>query len=245
MKSASLEIRFANLDAFNAEFVRNLCHGGTFVRGVADYSENEACVVSFVHPNSGEVITFPATVVWVVPTGDDRGVGIAIRDFNAEIRDQIRCFFQEGEAASERPDKPKDAKRNLSPQERLRGLSTTEQLKVARGGVTPDRIVLERLYGKTVWEPILRNPRVTVPEVARIANMGALPKHLFELIGSNTAWIRVPQIRRALLGNPKSPPQVVDKVLRVAPRSELRLIVRQSNYARVIRDKAKRLLMNE
>ena len=82
-------------------------------------------------------------------------------------------------------------------QERLRGLSVAEQLRVARGGSVTERVVLERLYGKIVWEALLRNTHVTVPEVARLARLGTLPRPLLELIVGNPAWLQVPQVRRA------------------------------------------------
>src|SRR6185503_12108336 len=40
--------------------------------------------------------------------------------------------------------------------ERLRGLNLAAQLKLATSGELHERIVLERLYGKNVWETLLR-----------------------------------------------------------------------------------------
>ena len=68
------------------------------------------------------------------------------------------------------------AARNMH--ERLRGLTLVQQIKLARDGEVSERMILERMYGKNVWEPLLRNPRLTGPEVARIARMGALPRPL-------------------------------------------------------------------
>ena len=39
-----------------------------------------------------------------------------------------------------------------------------------------DVATLERLYGKQVWESLLHNAKVTVPEVARIARKGTIPR---------------------------------------------------------------------
>ena len=77
--------------------------------------------------------------------------------------------------------------------ERLRGLTLVQQLKTAREGDLSERILLERIYGKNVWEAILRNPRVTGPEVARIARMGALPRPMIELIVGNGALAADPR----------------------------------------------------
>ena len=69
-------------------------------------------------------------------------------------------------------------------------------------GEVSERIMLERMYGKNVWEALLRNPRITGPEVARIARMGALPRTLLELIVGNGGWLQIPEVRRALLVEP-------------------------------------------
>ena len=239
MEKRTLRVQFDDLEAFKGEFEQNLRHGGTFVRGATGLAEQDEIALVIVHPLSGSEIRFQASVVWVVEEGEDRGVGVAIREFGPEERDEIEAFINR----SSRSSMPAQVS-GQSLHQRLRGLSGPEQQKIAKGGEVNERIQLERIYGKMVWESILRNPRVTVPEVARIAKMGSLPKPLFEIIGANTAFLRVPQVRRALLANPKTPATLVDKILKLAPRAELRLIPNQPTYSRMVRDKARRLLQN-
>ena len=50
--------------------------------------------------------------------------------------------------------------------ERVRRMSAAEQLRLARTGERDERIALERVLGKVVWEGLLHNPRITTPEVA-------------------------------------------------------------------------------
>ena len=126
--------------------------------------------------------------------------------------------------------------------ERLRGLTLVQQLKVAREGETPERIVLERIYGKSVWDALLRNPRLSHPEVARIARMGNLPRPLVELIVGNTAWLKSPEVRRALLSNPRLQIDQAGRVLRLMSRQELKLAMMTPGYPAAVRDTARRLL---
>jgi hypothetical protein len=128
---------------------------------------------------------------------------------------------------------------------KVRNLSVAEQLKLAHHGEQQERMLLERLYGKTVWEALLRNPRITAPEVARIARMGALPKPLLELIVGNSAWLGVPEVRRALLGNPRLAPEMIGRVLRLLPRHELKLVPAQLAYPAPVRDVARRMLKDQ
>ncbi|MBA3541921.1 MAG: hypothetical protein H0T79_20060, partial [Deltaproteobacteria bacterium] len=128
---------------------------------------------------------------------------------------------------------------------RLRGLNFAEQIKLAGTGDINERILLERMYGKNVWEPLLRNPRLTAPEVARISRMGALPRVILEIIVSNVGWLQIPDVRRALLSNPRLGPDQITKILRLMPKPELRLVPTQTTLPFGVRDVARRLLRGE
>jgi hypothetical protein len=129
--------------------------------------------------------------------------------------------------------------------ERLRGLNLAAQIKMATSGELHERIILERLYGKNVWETLLRNPRLSAPEVSRIARYGSLPRVLLEIIVGNNAWLQVPEVRRALLSNPRLATDHIMKVLRLMPKHELKLAAIQSVYPHAVRNVAKMLLRGE
>jgi hypothetical protein len=129
--------------------------------------------------------------------------------------------------------------------ERLRGLTLAAQIKLAASGELHERIMLERLYGKNVWESLLRNPRLTPPEVSRIARYGALPRVLLEIILGNATWLAVPEVRRALLANPRLGTDQILKVLRLTPKYELRLAASQTAYPQAVRQAARLLLRSE
>jgi hypothetical protein len=139
-----------------------------------------------------------------------------------------------------RPDHKKRAPRNV--QERIRGLTAAEQQKLARMGEQRERVVLERMYGKNVWESLLRNPKLTPPEAARIARMGALPLPLLEMIVGNRSWLSSPQVRRALLSNPRLKKDMVSTVLRATPKNELKLMPKQMAYPVTVRQAAQKML---
>lgn len=126
-------------------------------------------------------------------------------------------------------------------QERLRKLNPSEQRKVAMTGRQVERVALERMYGKAVWETLLQNPRLTPPEAARIARMPALPQPLIERITNNRAWLSSAQVRRALLSNHRLSRNLVLVVLRATPKSELRLMPKQLAYPALVRDLASKM----
>jgi len=102
-------------------------------------------------------------------------------------------------------------------------------------------MLLERMYGKSVWEPLLRNSRITVPEVTRIARMGTLPRTLIEVIVGNGTWVQIPEVRRALLGNPRLGTDQILRVLRMMPKPELKIASSTAVYPHAVRDAAKRM----
>ncbi len=129
--------------------------------------------------------------------------------------------------------------------ERLRGLPLVEQIKRAKGGTVTERTLLERLYGKNVWEALLRNPALTAPEVARIARMGSLPRPLLEIVLANGTWIQIPEVRRALLSNPRLGTDQIMKLLRMMTKQELKIATMQTAYSMAVRSQAKTLLKAE
>lgn len=240
MSGPEVTARFRNEEELTQELEKNLCHGGIFIPGQSDLKEQDPTVLVLVHPADQSEIRFTARVVMVSRNEANPGLAVLIDDFGPEKQEALERFATQETAPGDEP------RRSVPPKplhERLRGLSVPEQRKIAGSRDVNERIQLERIYGKTVWEPILRNPLVTVPEVVRIAKMGSLPQPLFDIIGANNAFLKVPQVRRALLSNPKTPHSLVDKVLRLAPRQELKLIPQQPSYTRVVKEKAKKLLM--
>lgn len=220
----------------------NLERGSVVAEGTAGLERGAFCDVELVFP-AGQRMTVPARAVLTSGTG-------TVFAFDAYDREALgrhlappppppppaptAAPLEEAEAPEEAPP--------ANVQERLRGLSVNEQLRVARDGTVTERTVLERLYGKVVWEALLRNTRLTVPEVARLARMGTMPRPLLELIVSNPAWLQVPQVRRALLSNPRLSQEQVHKVLLLLPRDELQLVPQITAYPATVRMAAKGLV---
>jgi hypothetical protein len=126
--------------------------------------------------------------------------------------------------------------------ERLRKLNLTQQQKIARSGELGERVMLERLYSKGVWESLIHNPKLTIPEVARIARKGTIPRPLLEHIVENNTWIQAPVVRRALLGNPRISGEGIMKLLRITPKHELKAIYKTTTYSSQVREAARKVL---
>ncbi len=235
-------MRIDTVEALQHEHEQHLSSGGCFVSGHWELSEGMICDAELVAPDDSR-LTLAARVVWVA--AEPPGVGLAFLDFGASLRERIDAFVAAAVAADQPPARPavRDSKRSpLNAHERLRGLSPAQQAKVAMGNDVNERIVLERIYGKAVWEVLLHNQRLTPPEVVRIARMGAVPLPQLELICSNPGWLSSGQVRRALLANRRLSPAMIEKVLRVTPKHELKLLPKQTAYPAQVREVARRML---
>jgi hypothetical protein len=166
----------------------------------------------------------------------DSGVGAEDEGADAALADPDEA------ATADDPMLPADQQKQPARHERLRKLSLMDQQKVARTGDLNDRVTLERIYGKHVWEGLLHNPKLTVPEVARIARKGTMPRPLLEFIVDNNAWIQAAIVRRALLGNPRVSGEAILKLLRITPKHELRAIYKTTTYSSQVREAARKVL---
>ena len=235
--------------ADDSQLARDLDVGGVFVPGCA-IAVLEEC--ELIVRRGGAELTVAARVVFV----DGNGAGLELCDRSPAARASLAALARarplsvpvptdgDGDCAAAAADDDDDrtSRPARGPHERLRGLTLVQQQKIASHGELSERVVLERMYGKAVWESLLRNPRITGPEVARIARMPALARPLIEVIVGNSGWLQLPEIRRALLANPRLGTDQIVRLLRLLPKPELKLAVRQTGYSQTVRDAAKRLL---
>ena len=240
-----VELRYADVAAFERDVAENLSHGRAFSAGSEPLEERTACIVHVVHPASDAALQCAAEVVWLVAEGEGRGVGVMFADFDDTARERL-LEFAAAPASDESPpetasaSREKPAAKNIM--ERVRGYTTAELMRRARDAELSERNALERVYGKSVWEALLHNKRITPPEVARIARKGAIPKPLIDTIVAQAAWLASPEIRRALLANPRCAGGALDRVLGACTKKELELVAQQVVYTMNARQAAKRKL---
>ena len=144
----------------------------------------------------------------------------------------------DGEEGPPTQQRPNLASRAL----KLKNLNPQQRMQVARSSIPEERVLLERIYGAAVWELLLHNPKITIPEVARMARKGTMPRPLLDTIADNEQWIRHSLVRRALLANPRLGAEAVNKVLRTLPPRELKLVPQQTAYPMPVRQAATRLM---
>jgi hypothetical protein len=248
-----LNLSFPDVATLRADFDKNLRKARAFVPGAEGVSERSRCVLLLRHPDGGQ-LRLQAEAVYVKPDEPGKGIGLSLDPFDASVLAGLQAFVDGAPPAHDPPpqddatnDEDPEGKLDASPgaqslQERIRRLTAAEQQKMASHGGLQERLLLERTFGPTVWEALLSNPRITPPEVARIAKKGALPRPMIETIASNNAWAAAPEVQRALLSNPRTGAHLIPRLLRALSRSDLALVPTQSAYPAAVRAAAKKML---
>jgi hypothetical protein len=249
----TLTLTVADRAELQTLFDRDLSKGRAFVPSATGASEFEVCELAIEH--AGRTHKLRAEVVFIKPKGLGCGVGLQLPGFDAAALAELTAFVNaaaaesaapavpEAEAGPERtePEAPGRAP-ILTVNDRIRLLTPAEQQKLAANGTLAERVALERTFGPNVWEALLVNPRLTLPEVATIARKGTVPRPTIENLAGHAAWLAAPEVQRALLQNSRSTPAVIAKVLQVMARPDLVLVARQTSYTHAIRSAAKKRL---
>jgi len=219
----------------------------------------EDCQLAILLPDRGAVILGARVVMPSDQQQQLGGVGLSLDTGYRPILEGLLAQLEEADQPSVEPaiepalsvSDPAPARAASvdvvdSPVTRLSRLSMPEKLKrIRKSQILSERNMLERMLGKTGWEALLQNPRLTIPEVAKLARKGTMPKPTLEKIVENKAWLAASPVRRALLQNPKLPRTAITQVLRGVPRRELELMVRGAAYPPAVRDAIRRLLGNK
>jgi hypothetical protein len=249
----SLSLAVADRVELQTLFDQDLSKGRAFVPGATGVAEFEACELWLEH--AGRTHKLRAEVVFIKLEGLGCGVGLQLSSFDAAALAELTTFVHAAMAKLTEPAAPEGGAGTesvkqevpergaaLSMHDRVRMLTPVEQQKVAANGTLPERVALERIFGPNVWEALLGNPRLTLPEVATIARKGTVPRTTIENLAGHASWLAAPEVQRALLSNPRSTTAVIGKVLQVMARSELLLVSRQTSYSHAVRAAAKKKL---
>jgi len=128
------------------------------------------------------------------------------------------------EAAPARSDDTPE--KNQNAWDRIRALSQMEKLLLAVKAERSERALLLQDNDPRVLLSLLRNPRVTVDEVARLAKSSFLNYQIADVIVKTAQWMGNLDVRLGLIQNPKTPPAFALRILPTLPESEIRAIAR-------------------
>jgi len=171
-------------------------------------------LVTLRGPGGGQAFV-RATVVAQLPDG----IALAIDGNPDEIVSRLAEAPAESEPESE-------SEKTQSGWDRMRSLTQMEKLLLAVKADRSERAILAQDNDPRVLLSLLRNPRLTVDEVVRVAKSSFLNYQIADVIGKTAQWMVNLDVRLALIHNAKTPPAMALRILPTLPEMEVRAIAR-------------------
>jgi hypothetical protein len=231
-------------DAFTVEFESeqelrdeeraNLSVGGLRL-GVGEPPALHSRVVVTLRAASGTEATVRATVVAPLPDG----VALAIE---GDPRQAVETLLAPVSEVAEEAGEERDSAARQNILDRIRSLSRTEKLFLAAKADRVERAFLVQDTDPQILGALLRNPRITIEEVVRIAKSSHLIYQTVDVIMKTGQWFNNLDVRVALIHNPKTPPQIALRILPTLPESEVRAISRGDATSMALKTAALRRL---
>jgi hypothetical protein len=205
-------VEFESEEELREEHRTSLSHGGLRLP-IAEKPALFSKVDVMLRGPLGAEVAVKGTVVAPLPDG----VALAFEGDAAAILEALLA------APLAEPDLDEKDRSNW---DRLRALSRTEKLLLAPKADRTERLVLVQDNDPQVLFSLLKNPRITLDEVVRIAKSAYLTYQTAELILKTTQWTATPDVRVALVHNPKTPPTFALRILPTLPEAEVKAIAR-------------------
>lgn len=205
----------------------HLEHGGMMVPSSGEAPEPMTDVSVRIESN-GASAQVEARVVHVC----EGQVGLALLDAR-EARTRLQSLLDRASGSE-------DGGGNL--RLRITRMSSLEKQNLALSGNRLERMALLKDSNKGLHTLVLANRKITSEEVRMLAGFRNANPHALQKIAMNSEWLRDGRIVAALVGNPKTPPQVAVRLLDRLPNAEIRRLARASDVPPAIGRAARRKL---
>jgi hypothetical protein len=228
--SGNVVVEFATEEELQAEYKNNLSSGGLCFPAELMLPEFSTINLTLKLNGRGEI-----TVLAIIVRQLDNALAVAIE----ESPERILAALNAGPATEEALPHRKEQ----NAWDRVRDLSRTEKLMLAPKADRSERAVLMQENDAQVLYSLLKNPRITMDEVGRIARSSLLSTVTADLIAKTSQWMTSPDIRIALVHNPRTPTLLALRLLPTLPEPEIRQIAKATAVSQALRQAALKLVI--
>jgi hypothetical protein len=209
----SFTAEFESEEELRAEHRTNLAHRALRLPIAEKIALYAPVVVTLRGPFGGEA-SVKATVMAILPDG----IALALE---GDPEKQLSLLMKKPETEEEQP-----SERPQNTWDRMRDLSQMEKILLAVKADRTERSLLLQDNDPRVLLSLLRNPRVTVDEVVRLAKSSYVTFQIAEVIMKASQWMASLDVRLGLIHNPKTPQAFALRILPTLPEAEIRTIAR-------------------
>lgn len=237
-------VEFESEDELHREFEANLSAGGLLLSSTEKPAEMSTIQLNLSLSEGGSFAT-GATVVRLF----DGAFAVSIEGNPGEI---LSSLTGKAKAPVEKKldEKKLDEKAEIaggkqtSVWDRVRALPYAEKIILATKTDRSERAVLIQENDPQILYYLLKNPRITMEEVLRIARMTSISAMVADQIAKTTHWSTNQEIRSALVNNPRTAPALALKLLPTLPEAEIRHIAKSTAVSQALKQAAMRILIS-
>jgi hypothetical protein len=124
-------------------------------------------------------------------------------------------------------------------------MGISEKIKIALIGDKEWRTLMIKDANSLVAESVLKNPRITEPEILSSVKSSALSEEMLRIICRNKEWVKNYQIRKALVLNCKTPLQAALRFLSTLTDKDIAMLAKSKNISSIIATQARKLYLNK
>jgi hypothetical protein len=211
---ATFLVEFDSEDELRAEHATNLAHSALRLP-TAEKIPLYTPLTIIVRAGSGSDVILRGTVVALFPDA----LALALDGDPPDLATLLPRKATE-------PESEPDERTKQTTWDRLRSLSQMEKILLAVKADKSERALLGQDTDPRVLLSLLRNPRITVEEVGRLARSSTLNYQIADVIMRSSQWSASLDVRLGLIHNAKTPQQFALKILPTLPENEIRTIAR-------------------
>ncbi len=240
------EVVFETEDELRAEHAANLAHRGLRLptpEQIAPFTP----VSLAVRLEGRGTATVKGTVVAPLP-------GALALTIEAEPAVLLKTLLAEPEPATPgdsaeadetaEPDDSGGEKAAASLWDRVRAMTHLERRMLAPKAGRQERAILTQDSDSVVLNALLKNPRITIDEVVRVAKSAFITYQTVDVMMKTTQWNSNLDLRVALIHNAKTPQTFCMRILPTLPESEVRVISRGAATSMALKTAALKILQS-
>jgi len=230
----SLLVDFDSEEELREEQRTNLVVGGLFLRTAETVPQLAVIEVRLRLPGRGET-TVKASVVGTPPGA----LALQLQGSSAGILAALMAAPAAPVSALE-VDEAAETADTGSVWDRVRAMTPPQKMLLAPKADRATRAVIIQDSDPMLLFALLKNPRLEIDEVVRVAKSSALGFQAAELILKTAQWSGNLDVRVAMIHNPKLPLPLALRILPSLPDAEVRLIAKGASTSAALKQAALR-----
>jgi hypothetical protein len=125
----------------------------------------------------------------------------------------------------------------------IAGLSPSEKQRLARSGNRITRGLLIKDRNKNIHQFVVRNPKITVEEIAEFAKLPGLSKDAIRIIASSRTWLASRQVVMGLVRNPATPADLLPGLIQRLGPGQWAVLAKSGDVRTQVSSLARKLLL--